>query len=56
MKNLEGKAIETFISWSNAFNSRDLEKQIGHMHFSHLRLANNKFELRETSNDFREAH
>jgi len=56
MKNIEGKAIEIFFSWSSAFNSRDVEKQIGNMHFPHLRLANNKFEMWETSNDFREAH
>ena len=56
MKSLDEKAIETFISWNNAFNSRDLEKQVAYMHFPHLRLANNKFELWKTANDFRESH
>lgn len=56
MKSLEKKAMDTFISWNNAFNFRDVEKQIIYMHFPHLRLANNKFEMWETSNDFREAH
>ena len=56
MKSLAEKAIEIFISWNNAFNSRDLEKQVTYMHFPHLRLANNKFELWKTANDFRESH
>ena len=56
MKSLDEKAIEIFISWNNAFNSRDLEKQVTYMHFPHLRLANNKFELWKTANDFRESH
>ena len=56
MKSIDEKAIETFSNWNIAFNSRDVEKQISYMHFPHLRLANNKFELWEKANDFRESH
>ena len=56
MRSIDEEAIETFSNWNIAFNSRDVEKQISYMHFPHLRLANNKFELWEKANDFRESH
>jgi len=48
-----GEAIESFHKWNDAFNSRDTETQVAHMHFPHLRLAGNRFQLWETPDDFR---
>jgi hypothetical protein len=47
------EASESFRRWSNAFNARDTERQIVEMHFPHLRLSKNKFQLWETANEFR---
>jgi hypothetical protein len=47
------KAIASFRRWSVAFNNRDTEAQLAEMHFPHLRLAKNRFQCWETSDDFR---
>ena len=46
-------AIAAFERWSDAFNARDADAQIAEMHFPHVRLADNRFQHWETSDDFR---
>ena len=46
-------AIAAFGRWSDAFNARDADAQIAEMHFPHVRLADNRFQHWETSDDFR---
>jgi len=47
------EAVASFRRWSAAFNNRDTEEQIAEMHFPHMRLAHNVFQLWETSQEFR---
>jgi len=50
------KAIASFHrSIDAAFNNRDTEAMLVEMHFPHLRLAQNRFQWWETSEDFRVA-
>ena len=47
------EAIRTFQRWAAAFNERDPEAMIAEMHFPHLRLAGNEFQVWESSEEFR---
>lgn len=49
------EAIDSFTRWNNAFNSRNTEAQINEMHFPHLRLSGNRFQLWRNAEDFRVA-
>jgi hypothetical protein len=53
MKTPSQDTIVAFHNWNNAFNNRDAEEQIKYMHFPHLRLANDKYQLWDTPDDFR---
>lgn len=53
MKTPSQDAIVAFHNWNNAFNNRDAKEQIKYMHFPHLRLANDKYQLWYTPDDFR---
>ncbi len=53
MGNSAQEAIESFRRWSVAFNARDTEGQIKEMHFPHIRLSQNRFQLWETADEFR---
>jgi hypothetical protein len=55
MLNSAKEAISAFRRWSVAFNARDTEAQLAEMHFPHLRLAQNRFQWWETTDDFRAA-
>jgi len=46
------EAVAAFRRWSAAFNARDTEAQLDEMHFPHLRLAGNRFQWWETSDEF----
>lgn len=52
MKDSAGEAEAAFRRWSAAFNARDTEAQLAEMHFPHLRLAGNRFQWWETSDEF----
>ena len=47
------EAIAAFHRWNDAFNARDVKTQIAHMHFPHLRVAENQFRAWKTGDDFR---
>ncbi|MFP6595066.1 MAG: hypothetical protein VB860_08860 [Dehalococcoidia bacterium] len=47
------EAIAAFQRWNDAFNARDMETQIAHMHFPHVRLAENQFRTWDSGDDFR---
>lgn len=47
------EAINAFHRWNDAFNERDVGTQIAHMHFPHVRLAQNQFRTWDTGDDFR---
>ena len=47
------EAIKAFHNWNHAFNARDITAQLSHMHFPHVRLAENRFQAWETGDDFR---
>jgi hypothetical protein len=47
------EAIAAFHRWNDAFNARDVETQVSHMHFPHVRLAENRFRTWNTGDDFR---
>ena len=53
MKTPSQDAIVAFHNWNNAFNNRDAKEQIKYMYFPHLRLANDKYQLWDTPDDFR---
>jgi hypothetical protein len=55
MKDSAKEAVASFRRWSVAFNARDTEAQLAEMHFPHLRLAQNRFQWWETTDDFRAA-
>ena len=52
-KEAREEAMEAFKRWAAAFNGRDAGGMIAEMHFPHLRLAGNKFQVWETAEDFR---
>ena len=53
MTNPGTEAIAAFQRWNDAFNARDMETQIAHMHFPHVRLAENQFRTWDSGDDFR---
>jgi hypothetical protein len=52
MANSIKEAVASFRRWSAAFNARDTDAQLAEMHFPHLRLAGNRFQWWNTSDDF----
>ena len=53
MSDPASEAIAAFHRWNDAFNARDTETQVAHMHFPHVRLAGNAFQRWESADEFR---
>ncbi len=54
MQDSAREAIAAFHEWNNAWNAGDIENQVSHMHFPHIRLSgNNEFQIYASPNEFR---
>ena len=52
MKEAKDLAIDSFLRWSQAFNSRNIEGMLEEMHFPHYRLSGrNDVKIWETSEE-----